>query len=57
MRTGMAFVNYYVKIYISLTALGIFFDLAQVEIAQVQIRPTALVQPPIRILNLHNLNL
>lgn len=46
MRIGMAFVNYYVKIYIGLAALGTFFNVAQVEITQMQIRPKGLVQPP-----------
>lgn len=45
MQIGMAFVNYYVKTYIGLAALGTFFDLAQAEIAQMQIRPKGLVQP------------
>ena len=49
MQIGMAFVNYYVKIYIGLAALGTFFNLAQVEIAQMQIRPKHLVQPPMHI--------
>lgn len=47
MQTGMTFVNYYVKIYIGLAALGTFFDLAEVETVQMQIRPNNLVQPPI----------
>lgn len=39
MQIGMAFVNYYVKIYVSVAALGTVFDLAQIGIAQMQIRP------------------
>lgn len=45
----MLFVICYMKIYIDLAALGTIFGLAQVEMAQMQIRFRHLIQPPMPI--------